>query len=230
MLLRPTKLLLLVPLIIVLDFLIIGDIIKENKKTAVLGAKTIRQPANIKAVKTSAPYIDNEYIYRRWPTLTPSPTPSKAPTPTPIKTDILVYPSKNETSNSPTVNQSQTSVSVLSQETGLPLIDQINQFRASRGKSPVATSSETCSFATTRASEIANSFNHDGFRNRIDSKTLPYPSYSTVAENIAMNSDPNKVVPGWIESPGHAENMLKDVPYGCVGSSGKYYVYEAWKP
>jgi uncharacterized protein YkwD len=147
------------------------------------------------------------------PSISPKPTikrlinlPSVIPTSTPAKTDNA------------------------SSDVGLQLMKQINDFRTSKGLSALSTDGHTCAFASVRAGEIVGSFNHDGFRNRIDSKSLPYPSYSSVAENIAMNSDPNAVVNGWINSPGHNENMSKDVPYGCVGRNGNYYVFEAWKP
>jgi len=45
-----------------------------------------------------------------------------------------------------------------------------------------------------------------------------------------MNSDYRKVVPNWIASSGHAENMQKDTPYICIKSNGNYYAYEGWKP
>lgn len=145
----------------------------------------------------------------RSPTPTPSPTPTLIPTPIPTIEPSPVYVSKKPTYD---------------------LLQQINNFRTSKGLTPLITNSETCFFANLRSQEIISSFNHDDFRSRIDSKTLPYPSYSTVAENIAMNSDPNQVVPGWINSPGHNENISKDVPFGCVVGNGNYYVFEAWKP
>ena len=120
---------------------------------------------------------------------------------------------------------------LVSQKQNTPnLLQQINDFRVQNGKSPVAPEQITCAFATLRASEITTSFNHDGFENRVNSHSLPYSSYTSVAENIAFNSDSGQIVPGWINSPGHRENLLRDVPYGCVGSSGIYFVYEAWKP
>lgn len=141
--------------------------------------------------------------------------PAQTSTPTPIPktkqyddTDIHVYPYK-------TTND---------------LLQQINSFRSSKGLAHLVANSETCFFADLRSQEIISSFNHDGFRNRIDSKTLPYPSYSSVAENIAYNSDSTQIVPGWINSPGHNENLLKDVPYGCVVGNGDYFVFEAWAP
>lgn len=141
----------------------------------------------------------------------PSPTQTATPSPKPTAISTPILKTKQyETTND--------------------LLQQINSFRSSKGLAHLTANSQTCFFANLRSQEIINSFNHDGFRSRIDSKTLPYPSYSTVAENIAMNSDPNAVVPGWISSPGHNENLLKDVPFGCVVSNGEYFVFEAWRP
>jgi uncharacterized protein YkwD len=145
-------------------------------------------------------------------------SPTKIPSNVPIKTNTI------------TSSPSNTPIPQVANDIGQNLLNQINSFRSSKGLPPLSTDGYTCGFAVLRANEIVNSFNHDGFKNRIDSKTLPYPSYSSVAENIAMNSDPNQVVPGWINSAGHNENMSKDVPHGCVGKSGDYYAFEAWKP
>ncbi len=110
------------------------------------------------------------------------------------------------------------------------LLSQVNAYRASKGLSPVSEEAHTCSFAKTRASEITSAFNHDGFSSRVSSKNLPYPSYSEIAENIAMSSNPGDVVQAWIDSPGHNENMLKNTPFACIGNSGNYYAYESWRP
>ena len=112
----------------------------------------------------------------------------------------------------------------------LDLLQQINNYRAGKGLSAFSARSETCFFANIRSQEIISAFNHDGFKSRVDSKTLPYPSYSEVAENIAQNSDPNGVVPAWINSPGHNENLLKNLPFACVVKNGNNYVFEAWSP
>ena len=156
-------------------------------------------------------------------TIAISSTPSQSPTALPTE-ELKEKPTPTPSSNPNSVQQTQTS------NIGLNLMDQINNFRTSKGLSTLSTDGYTCGFALMRANEIVNGFNHDGFSNRISSNTLPYPSYSSIAENIAMNSDPNQVVSGWINSPGHNENMSKDVAYGCVGRSGDYYVFEAWKP
>lgn len=106
----------------------------------------------------------------------------------------------------------------------------VNNYRAAQGLSSVQTDSYTCSFAKTRAKEISVAFNHDGFNNRVASKTLPYPSYQSVTENIAMTSNYKDVVNMWINSPGHAANMRADTPYVCVEQYGSYFAYEGWKP
>lgn len=110
------------------------------------------------------------------------------------------------------------------------IIAGINAYRQSKGLSAVATDQHTCAFARTRAGEIAGNFSHDGFTQRIQNKTIPYPSYSKITENIAQTKDPQKVVSLWINSPSHAKNMEADTPYVCVESSGTYYAYEGWKP
>lgn len=151
----------------------------------------------------------------------PTPTPKKSPTPKPTAT------------NTPTPTIKKVTVAltqaIQNPNTG-DLLSQVNNFRAGKGLAPLTARSEACFFANMRAQEIITNFSHDGFTTRINSNTLPYPSYSSVAENIAMNPNPNDVVPAWINSPGHNANMSKDVPYGCVVGSGNYYVFEAWRP
>lgn len=153
------------------------------------------------------------------PTDTPTPTPTKKPTPTPTKKP------------SPTPTKTVTPVTEIS---GDPIknyiMQKINEYRSSQGLSAVKTDSYTCDFAKVRAEEISHNFNHDGFRSRIDSHTLPYPSYHEVTENIAMTSDYKEVVTMWINSSGHAENMRRDTPLVCVEKFGNYYAYDAYRP
>lgn len=191
--------------LIFLDLLLIGNIL-SHKNTEVLGVKITKKvkPTPTLKIKKS-----------------PTTKPTSTSTPSPTKAKVLSITLTK--SPSPTIPP-QTAPATTD------LLSQVNNFRAGKGLAPVTAKSEVCFFANLRAQEIATSFNHDGFTNRINSKTLPYPSYSSVAENIAMNSNPNDVVPSWINSPGHNANMSKDVPYGCVVGSGNYYVFEAWKP
>ncbi len=143
---------------------------------------------------------------------TPTPLPTPTLTPTPIPT-----PSVKPT---PTPSSSFDSL----------FLDSVNSYRASKGLSAVSSDSYTCSFAKLRAQEISTNFNHDGFNNRLNSHTLPYPSNHEVTENIAMTSNPNDVINMWINSPGHSANMQKDTPFVCIQNSGDYYVYEGYKP
>lgn len=227
-----TKKQVLVASLIVLDLLLVLDI-KTNLRDAnpkVLGTQTsVKKKIHI---AKKPPVINSLYVAKRYPSLAPSkkptPTPTLTPTPSP-------KPDENKDSETSSLGSSNISAQVSSQSNsvvvlGNSLIDQINQFRSSNGRSPISENNETCSFASTRSTEIVSAFNHDGFSSRVSSKTLPYPSYSQVAENIAMNGDASKVIPGWINSPGHAENMLKEVSFGCVRNSGNYYVLELWKP
>ncbi|MBI2599551.1 CAP domain-containing protein [Candidatus Daviesbacteria bacterium] len=136
------------------------------------------------------------------PIATPTPTPTATPTPTPVPTtDHISY-----------------------------MMSAINSFRASRGMSAVSMESYTCGFAAVRAAEITSSFSHDGFYNRVNSGTLPYPSYSLVVENLAHVYNYQDVVNMWINSPTHQANLLANTPYACVAENGNYYAYEGWKP
>ncbi len=110
------------------------------------------------------------------------------------------------------------------------ILAEINTYRTSKGKTTVKTDVYTCSFAKVRASELSQNFNHDGFRSRIDAKTLPYSSYALVTENIARSTRYQNVVALWKNSPGHAANMEKDTPFVCVERNGDFYAYEGWKP
>lgn len=110
------------------------------------------------------------------------------------------------------------------------ILSQINEYRTQYGLPAVTTNATTCSFAQARAKEITTNFTHEGFTTRIANHTLPYSSYHTVTENIAMTSDYTKVVTMWKNSSGHAENMRADTPFICVASSGNYYAFEGWKP
>lgn len=184
----------------------------------------------------------------------PTPTPTSVPTSTPTPTKILVlhFPSPTPTlaqSISTPIKSTPTSTKLVptpTQSVPTPqatptainsgsdqmnyIMQGINDYRRSQGLSPVSTTSSTCSFASVRAQEISSNFNHDGFNNRINSKTLPYPSYSYVTENLAQTSNYKDVANLWINSPGHAANLRANTPYACVENSGNFYAYEGLKP
>lgn len=110
------------------------------------------------------------------------------------------------------------------------IINEINNYRISKGLSPTKKEQFVCGFAKLRSIEISGNFNHDGFTNRINNKSIPYPSYSLITENMANTGYYKDVVNMWMNSPSHAANMEKDTLYACVGNSGNFYVYESWKP
>lgn len=151
------------------------------------------------------------------------------PTSIPLPT-ATPFPVKN--TPAPTLIQSgpsPTSIPVTADKKTF-IMNAVNDFRRSKGLSTVRTDPYTCNFAKTRAQEITQGFNHDGFTNRVNSKTLPYPSYQRITENLAQSSDYKNVVNLWANSPGHAANMQADTPYVCVESNGNFYAYEGWKP
>lgn len=162
-------------------------------------------------------YQEDDFITReiQGAKITSFSTPSPSPFPT-------IAPSPTNTPIKPT--------DIPTNDIGLKILRQINDFRAEKGLPAFSTDGYTCSFAVMRASEIASDFSHNGFRNRIDNKTLPYPTYSGISENIAMNSDPNAVVQGWIDSAGHNENLSKPHTFACIAKNGDYYVFLSWNP
>lgn len=157
-----------------------------------------------------------------------TPTTSRL-SPTPTKKPLLTNPSPT-VPKIITATPSPAATTAPSTDAISFIMSEINKYRSSQGLSSVQTSAETCSFAATRAAEIVSSFNHDGFQNRINSKTLPYKTWSNVTENIAMTSNYKDVVNMWINSPGHAANMRSDTPFVCVRQSGNYFAYEGMRP
>jgi hypothetical protein len=172
--------------------------------------------------------------------ISPSPKPTRifiSPTPTvsiekPGIGGVKIQPTQTPSTSTPVPTAIPTTIPTTpppSITSGGSLIDQVNAYRASQGLSPVQTSSETCSFASTRAQEISTNFSHDGFNSRLSGHTLPYASWSAVTENIAQTSNPQDVVTMWINSPGHAANMRADTPYVCIQQNGQYFAYEGMK-
>lgn len=173
-------------------------------------------------------------VVRSNPTATPTPTqkpqpkadrplgetPTRLPTPTPTRSPTLT----------PTVVSQQSNPSGALSTAQEYILSKINEYRTSQGLSVVKPDTYSCDFAKVRAEEISHGFNHDGFRSRIDNKTLPYPTYHEITENIAMTSNYKDVVTMWINSPGHAENMRMDTPYVCVAQFTNYFAYEGYRP
>jgi|Napbiome12C3dose_1001474.scaffolds.fasta_scaffold00077_7 uncharacterized protein YkwD len=115
---------------------------------------------------------------------------------------------------------------LLAAENPSVLLARINQFRQSKGLAALSSDQLVCSFARLRAQEISTDFSHNGFYNRIKTKTLPYPAYTLVTENLARVPGTQDVVNMWINSPSHQANLLKNTRFGCVESYGNFYAYE----
>lgn len=164
----------------------------------------------------------------------PTPTQKQGSTPTPTlkqSTNSTTTPTNKPTptlTSQPAPTSTQSAISL--DEKQKFMVDEINKYRASIGLTSVKSDKYTCDFGKVRAQEISKDFSHDGFSDRVANKTIPYPSYRLITENIAMTSDYKKVVSMWINSPGHAENMRRDTPFVCVGTYNNYYAYEGWKP
>lgn len=114
---------------------------------------------------------------------------------------------------------------IFASENSSVFLAKINQFRISKGRLPVKSNPSTCRLASLRAKEIAKDFSHDGFYNRVKNKDLPYPTYKLATENLARTKRQN-AVELWIDSPSHAQNLLKNTSFACVENYGYCYAYE----
>ena len=156
---------------------------------------------------------------------TPSPLPSTAPisSPSPLPTT----PPFPTTSPRPSLTPTPTpDVNIVKDF----IMSAINHYRRQKGLPSVQTDPYTCAFAKIRSQEIATNFSHDGFGQRGEAGTFPYPSYQFVTENLAYTSDYRRVVYLWINSSSHAANLDADTPFVCVEQTGNYYAYEGWRP
>jgi uncharacterized protein YkwD len=112
------------------------------------------------------------------------------------------------------------------------VFQQINQYRQQQGLSVLRTNSTITLRARQHSQNMANSgvLSHDGFDGRVATinKTIRYRS---AAENVAYNfgfSNPvAQAVTGWLNSPGHLENIVGNFRLTGVGvaknSRGEYY-------
>jgi uncharacterized protein YkwD len=89
--------------------------------------------------------------------------------------------------------------------------NQINQYRASKGLPALAWNEALAAQARQHSVSMANgqtAFGHDGFNGRIKGSGV---TAQGAAENVAYNqgySDPvGAAVKGWLESPGHLQNI-----------------------
>lgn len=129
----------------------------------------------------------------------------------------------------PIVAQAQTSFPALEQA----IYTQINQYRKSKGLSPLTIDARINQQALAHSQAMASGkvpFSHAGFEQRVKTigKTIPYQS---AAENVAYNmgyQDPaTQAVQGWLKSPGHRKNIEGQFNLTGIGiaknAKGEYY-------
>lgn len=156
------------------------------------------------------------------PTNTPAPLPSPTNKPDPTKTPPTPTPKNEPLPTSASIRIIPTSSGVSQQS----LQDATNAYRASAGKSALSLRDDLCALADTRAREIRDSFDHSGFRSRVDSGELKALNYKGLAENIWHGTgDASKIVQDWSESSGHNKNLLEEWQWGCGAHSDSYAAY-----
>lgn len=109
--------------------------------------------------------------------------------------------------------------------------NQVNQYRASKGLSPLTANTRMSEQARLHSQNMASGkvpFGHQDFQQRVTAVAI---AYSSAAENVAYNqgySDPaTQAVQGWIKSTGHRQNIEGNFNLTGIGvatnAQGQYY-------
>src|SRR5579883_2484179 len=144
-----------------------------------------------------------------------------------------------KTEAEPTMARTPTVLSRTVQPASLPMLDQsvlqqINQYRASRKLPPLRLDSRITAQARAHSQAMAERsvpFGHDGFQQRVQAIARVIP-YRQAAENVAYNqgySDPaQQAVQGWLKSSGHRQNIEGLFDLTGIGIAqnvkGEYYL------
>ncbi|MGF1537977.1 MAG: CAP domain-containing protein [Elainellaceae cyanobacterium] len=113
------------------------------------------------------------------------------------------------------------------------ILEQINEYRQEQGLAPLNSDGAIQQQAQQHSSAMAQGtspVSHDGFDARVEAiaKSIDYRS---AAENVAYNegyaSPGEQAVQGWLESPGHLENIRGDYNLTGIGVSrdGRAYYF-----
>jgi uncharacterized protein YkwD len=109
--------------------------------------------------------------------------------------------------------------------------NQVNQYRESQNLPPLVLDETISEQARAHSANMVNidSLSHDGFDDRVEIIKQVIP-YSGAAENVASNMGYDRpddtAIRGWINSPGHNQNMLGNYDLTGIGIAergGKYY-------
>lgn len=110
---------------------------------------------------------------------------------------------------------------------------QINQYRQSQNLPPLKLNAQISQQARQHSQAMAQGqvpFSHQGFEQRAKAIAQPLP-YRRIAENVAFNQGhPNpaqQAVQGWLDSPGHLNNIRGEFSQTGIGvarnEAGEYY-------
>jgi uncharacterized protein YkwD len=109
--------------------------------------------------------------------------------------------------------------------------NQVNQYRESQNLPPLVLDETISEQARVHSVNMVNidTLSHDGFNDRVEiiKQVIPYGS---AAENVAFNmghaQPDDTAIKGWINSPGHNQNMIGNYDLTGIGVAerdGKYY-------
>lgn len=111
--------------------------------------------------------------------------------------------------------------------------EQVNQYRQSRNLPPLILDPTISEQSRLHSQAMASGkvpFSHQGFEQRVKSinKVIPYRASSeNVAYNMGYRDPGQQAVQGWINSPGHRENMEGSYDLTGIGvaknAKGEYY-------
>ena len=91
------------------------------------------------------------------------------------------------------------------------ILDKINAHRAAQGKPALQMNTVISDTARIHSRNMADGkvpFGHDGVQQRINTITTKIGAVSSWGENVAYHSQGyDKVIQGWLNSPGHRQNI-----------------------
>lgn len=94
------------------------------------------------------------------------------------------------------------------------ILDDTNTYRAQHDLPPLLLMDELTTVAQDWSDHMAES---DDFRHNPDYTSQYPPGWTGAAENIAAGYEPDQVVDGWYDSPGHRANLLGEFTHLGIG-------------
>ena len=184
---------------------------KDKKVTEVDQAKPVEKPSTDKPVKNPAPKPTPAPEAKPAPTPTPAPEAKPAPTPTPApeaKPAPAPTPAPEKPAK-PVQTTPDASISAIEQA----VLDLTNAERQKAGLQPLQADRNLMNSARQKSTDMAsnNYFSHTSptYGSPFDQMKANGVTYKSAAENIAMGQrTAEEVVKGWMESPGHRQNIL----------------------